>query len=142
MFDTLLKQNTSSKNFKFGNLLNQRATGIRVVEKGSWKNKKLESFKFEWLKLESFCLSWKEPYQFNFQTSIDLSNFINHFPTSALTLRLQPELSNFIHSNYMDAGTENDLVLFRFKKSFQNNRFGCIFFLFFFWFLCFSAVMK
>ena len=35
--------------------------GIHVVGKGSWENKKLESFKLKSQELKSFCSSWKEP---------------------------------------------------------------------------------
>ena len=34
---------------------------IPVIWKGFQKNEKLERFKLESLKLESFCLNWKEP---------------------------------------------------------------------------------
>ena len=41
-------------------------SGIREVGMDSWKNEKLKSFKLENLKLESFCLSWKEPSEVGF----------------------------------------------------------------------------
>ena len=35
--------------------------GIRVVGKGSWKERKVGKFQLESLKFESFYFSWKEP---------------------------------------------------------------------------------
>ena len=89
--------------------------GIREVGKGSWKIKKLESFKLASLKLESFCFSlkepsevrknraklkrmercWKEPskvekafsnFSCTFQLQSELFNFGAYFPTSFLPI--------------------------------------------------------
>ena len=35
--------------------------GIRVAGKGSWKKREAGKFKLASLKLEKFCLGWKEP---------------------------------------------------------------------------------
>ena len=70
-------------------------TGIHLVEKGSWKNEELESFRSSWKALIEVGKFSMQKVIKNFPTlartfNFSLSNFISNFPTS-----------NFVFSNYM-----------------------------------------
>ena len=91
------------------------------MEKAVEKNEKLKSFR-----LESFCLSWKEPseirknraklerterswrvssevgkFRFNYSTSIDLSKFNSSFPTSLILFNFNLNFPNlFLLNNF------------------------------------------